>query len=127
MSARIDSTSSRGFFLDISPSINDLESGFALGDRTLVSSAASRTAMKAQVTPRRQREWWDEIETSLVSNAPVVRALVEPIIRSQIEPRKFEWDTPEHLPNSPLCPLFQKKSDGDTGNGFGICLYHGRG
>jgi hypothetical protein len=112
-STRTDSTSSRGFFLDLSPSVNDLESGAASGNSILVSSAASRTAIKAQSTPRRQREWWDEIETSLVREAPVIRAQVEPTIRGQIESRKFEWDTPEHPPNSPLCPLFQKKRDGD--------------
>jgi hypothetical protein len=35
---------------------------------------------------------------------------------------KFEWDVPEHLPSSPLCPLHPKHPSG----GKGICVYHGR-
>lgn len=34
----------------------------------------------------------------------------------------FEWDVPEHLPGSPLCPLNPKHRSG----GKGICVYHGR-
>jgi hypothetical protein len=116
-------TNSRGFFLDLGSSINGQESGVASVDRNLVSSAASRTALKAQLTSRGKREWWDEIETSLASDAPVIRTQIEPIIVSQIELSRFEWNTPEHLPNSPLCPLNQK---GNTGNIKGTCVYHGR-
>jgi len=36
--------------------------------------------------------------------------------------RSFEWDVPEHLPGSPLCPLSPKHRSG----GKGICVYHGR-
>lgn len=39
------------------------------------------------------------------------------------ERRKFEWLVPEHLPNSPLCPLHEKY----RGPSFGICYWHGRG
>lgn len=35
---------------------------------------------------------------------------------------KFEWLIPEHLPNSPLCPLHEKYH----GPSEGICVYHGR-
>lgn len=35
---------------------------------------------------------------------------------------QFEWETPEHLPGSPLCPLHPKYSK----SGKGICVYHGR-
>jgi hypothetical protein len=35
---------------------------------------------------------------------------------------KFEWLTPEHLPNSPLCPLNVKY----RGQSKGICLFHER-
>ncbi|OMP87201.1 hypothetical protein BK809_0007287 [Diplodia seriata] len=34
----------------------------------------------------------------------------------------FAWDVPEHLPDSPLCPLHPKHRSG----GKGICVYHGR-
>jgi hypothetical protein len=39
------------------------------------------------------------------------------------EENAFEWDVPEHLPSSPLCPLNPKH----RGGGKGICVYHGRG
>jgi hypothetical protein len=39
------------------------------------------------------------------------------------EQEDLEWDIPEHLPNSPLCPLNPKH----RGGGKGICVYHGRG
>ncbi|TLD36477.1 hypothetical protein E2P81_ATG03366 [Venturia nashicola] len=38
------------------------------------------------------------------------------------ELKMFEWDLPEHLPNSPLCPLSPKHSS----KGKGVCIYHGR-
>ncbi len=74
--------------------------------------------MKEHITSRGRREWWDDVEIGLDSDAP--------IIMGQTELSRFEWNTPEHLPNSPLCPLIQKQKWGDTGNGSGICVYHGR-
>ncbi|PVH93615.1 hypothetical protein DM02DRAFT_634384 [Periconia macrospinosa] len=35
---------------------------------------------------------------------------------------RLEWITPEHLPNSPLCPLHEKYRGGNKG----FCVYHGR-
>lgn len=35
---------------------------------------------------------------------------------------EFQIDVPDHLPNSPLCPLHPKNKSGGTG----ICVYHGR-
>ncbi|KAF2705708.1 hypothetical protein K504DRAFT_448740 [Pleomassaria siparia CBS 279.74] len=41
----------------------------------------------------------------------------------EIEERaKYEWLTPEHLPNSPLCPLHAKY----RGPTKGMCVFHGR-
>ncbi|KAI8959016.1 hypothetical protein F5Y11DRAFT_350951 [Daldinia sp. FL1419] len=34
----------------------------------------------------------------------------------------FEFDMPEHLPNSPMCPANKRHSSGGTG----VCVYHGR-
>jgi hypothetical protein len=118
---------SHGFFLDPSPSVNDQKPGVASADQRFVSSVAPRPTTKAQITPRRKREWWDEIETSLVSDAPVIKAQIDSVIMGQIEPPKFEEDTPEHLPNCPLCALFQKeKHGGSIGDRNDICVYHGR-
>jgi hypothetical protein len=38
------------------------------------------------------------------------------------ELRMFDWDIPEHLPSSPLCPLHPKHQ----GRGRRVCVYHGR-
>ncbi|PQK17325.1 hypothetical protein BB8028_0007g05200 [Beauveria bassiana] len=35
---------------------------------------------------------------------------------------KFEFDVPEHLPNSPMCPANVRHKSG----GSGLCVYHGR-
>ncbi|XWW93949.1 hypothetical protein V2A60_001888 [Cordyceps javanica] len=35
---------------------------------------------------------------------------------------KFEFDVPEHLPNSPMCPANERHKSGGTG----LCVYHGR-
>lgn len=40
-----------------------------------------------------------------------------------LEIGQFEFNTPEHLPSSPLCPKNPKHKSGGTG----ICVYHGRG
>lgn len=34
----------------------------------------------------------------------------------------FEFDMPEHLPNSPMCPANVNHKSGGTG----VCVYHGR-
>ncbi|KAH9242089.1 hypothetical protein CCHR01_17871 [Colletotrichum chrysophilum] len=34
----------------------------------------------------------------------------------------FEFDIPEHLPSSPMCPTNPKHPSG----GKGMCVYHGR-
>ncbi|KAH6612022.1 hypothetical protein C7974DRAFT_323325 [Boeremia exigua] len=42
-------------------------------------------------------------------------------LREADERRKFEWLVPEHLPNSPLCPLHVKY----VGLSKGLCYWHG--
>lgn len=37
-------------------------------------------------------------------------------------PASFEFDMPEHLPNSPMCPTNKKHKSGGTG----VCVFHGR-
>jgi hypothetical protein len=45
------------------------------------------------------------------------------VLPYELDNQAFDWDIPEHLPSSPLCPLNPKHRDG----GKGICVYHGRG
>jgi hypothetical protein len=50
------------------------------------------------------------------------QALTTLALKEQDERRKFEWLVPEHLPNSPLCPLHPKYK----GPLKGVCYWHGR-
>ncbi|KAF1995441.1 hypothetical protein P154DRAFT_526361 [Amniculicola lignicola CBS 123094] len=49
---------------------------------------------------------------------------LDSMLKMQAEERaKFEWLVPEHLPNSPLCPLHAKYQ----GPSKGFCAWHGEG
>lgn len=53
---------------------------------------------------------------------PDVEQLTAAALKEADERRKFEWLVPEHLPNSPLCPLNVKY----VGPSKGLCYWHGR-
>ncbi|KAH7238383.1 hypothetical protein BKA59DRAFT_245472 [Fusarium tricinctum] len=55
-------------------------------------------------------EWWDKIPKKPIRRNPFD------------EPIPFEFQLPEHLPNSPMCPANEKHVSGGTG----VCVYHGR-
>ncbi|KAI1877049.1 uncharacterized protein JN550_001121 [Neoarthrinium moseri] len=57
---------------------------------------------------RESREWWE---------VPLAIPRWE-----DMGPKSFEFDMPEHLPNSPMCPANKKHKSGGTG----VCVYHGR-
>ncbi|KAI0853003.1 hypothetical protein F5Y00DRAFT_272549 [Daldinia vernicosa] len=54
------------------------------------------------------KEWWE---------VPVALNRYETVTHGS-----FEFDMPEHLPNSPMCPTNKRHASGGTG----ICVYHGR-
>ncbi|KAK6957711.1 hypothetical protein Daesc_000499 [Daldinia eschscholtzii] len=54
------------------------------------------------------KEWWE---------VPVALPRYETVPQSP-----FEFDMPEHLPNSPMCPANKRHTSGGTG----VCVYHGR-
>ncbi|KAL7627466.1 hypothetical protein AAE478_001659 [Parahypoxylon ruwenzoriense] len=54
------------------------------------------------------KEWWE---------VPVAVPRYE-----TLTPSTFEFDMPEHLPNSPMCPTNKRHQSGGTG----VCVYHGR-
>ncbi|UNI13483.1 hypothetical protein JDV02_000226 [Purpureocillium takamizusanense] len=58
------------------------------------------------------REWWEPIP-----GRPNRRAQHLPVL-----PTAFEFDIPEHLPSSPMCPANERHAGGGTG----LCVYHGR-
>ncbi|KAI1083406.1 hypothetical protein F5B20DRAFT_595417 [Whalleya microplaca] len=41
---------------------------------------------------------------------------------TDMAPAAFEFDIPEHLPSSPMCPANKRHKSGGTG----VCVYHGR-
>ncbi|KAF1838287.1 hypothetical protein BDW02DRAFT_12314 [Decorospora gaudefroyi] len=56
------------------------------------------------------------------TDTPDERTLAMLARQEEEERRKFEWLVPEHLPNSPLCPLHAKY----RGPSKGLCYWHGR-
>jgi len=48
----------------------------------------------------------------------------DPSVRAAEEKAKLEWLTPEHLPNSPLCPL--RDDYMGLSSIKGVCVYHGK-
>ncbi|KAH9887164.1 hypothetical protein F4778DRAFT_786461 [Xylariomycetidae sp. FL2044] len=55
------------------------------------------------------KEWWE---------VPVAT----PSYEKMMSPCAFEFDLPEHLPSSPMCPANKRHKSGGTG----VCVYHGR-
>lgn len=55
------------------------------------------------------REWWEQKPQRAIR-------------RDMAHVAAFEFDIPEHLPASPLCPANAKHKSGGTG----LCVYHGR-
>ncbi|KAF5628602.1 hypothetical protein F25303_10402 [Fusarium sp. NRRL 25303] len=55
-------------------------------------------------------EWWEKLPKKPVRRSPF----------QDIPP--FEFQLPEHLPSSPMCPTNEKHVSGGTG----VCVYHGR-
>ncbi len=87
----------RGFFFDVSAPTSALDSGSTSSHRTKTSGNSQR---KAQ--PVRPREWWDGPKTA-----------------GRRDPTSmFEFDIPEHLPNSPMCPANPKHKS----KGRGVCV-----
>lgn len=56
------------------------------------------------------REWWEQMPTKSVRRNPLDSAAA------------FDFQVPEHLPSSPMCPANPKHPSGGTG----LCVYHGR-
>ncbi|KAF5634511.1 uncharacterized protein FTJAE_6718 [Fusarium tjaetaba] len=93
----------RSFFTETVPPTEDDEMG----------SPSRRNSLQ---TVRRQSivadtyEWWEKMPK-------------KPVRRSPFQDRPpFEFQLPEHLPSSPMCPTNEKHVSGGTG----VCVYHGR-
>ncbi|CEJ87901.1 hypothetical protein VHEMI04546 [[Torrubiella] hemipterigena] len=98
----------RGFFTSTTPPGD--------GSRSQPSTPTARCPMPRYNIHRssvvgQSREWWEQM--------PHLQRRHNSIIQGS--PR-FEFDIPEHLASSPLCPANAKHKNG----GVGLCVYHGR-
>lgn len=76
----------------------------------------------AATSPMLGHDGWYRVHQSHFPDAPDERTLTALAHQEEEERRKFEWLVPEHLPNSPLCPLHPKYK----GPSAGLCYWHGR-
>ncbi|KAI0520903.1 hypothetical protein F5B22DRAFT_644644 [Xylaria bambusicola] len=79
---------------------NDADSSSSTKLRTPSSSRKPRK-------DRAHKEWWE---------------VTVPTSYAEVDQRTFQFDLPEHLPTSPMCPANKRHKSGGTG----VCVYHGR-
>lgn len=85
-------------------------------DGTAHAPSVSASRRNSQHTVRRRslvpkaHEWWECIPDDPVRRNPFKKTAA------------FEFQVPEHLPSSPMCPANPKHVSG----GMGLCVYHGR-
>ena len=72
------------------------------------------------LTPGTMHDSWFRMHYG--DHTPDEELLTVAALKEADERRKFEWLVPEHLPNSPICPLHPKY----IGPSRGLCYWHGR-
>ncbi|KAF4478514.1 hypothetical protein FAGAP_12376 [Fusarium agapanthi] len=93
----------RSFFTETVPPTEDDEMGSP-------SRKNSLQTVRRQSIVADTYEWWEKMPK-------------KPVRRSPFQERPpFEFQLPEHLPSSPMCPANEKHASGGTG----VCVYHGR-
>jgi len=109
----------RGLFFDVSGPSDAGPSDSGAGGSESASTRASKkethkNEAQALSEPKRRREWWDPYPKTLAA-ATTTAASRRDLIRKAAA---FEFDVPEHLPNSPMCPANPKHKSG----GKGVCV-----
>jgi len=99
----------RGFFLAAPADVGSPYSGTPTAEKP---KAPSNYPRSLEGEPK---EWWEKLPVK-----PVRRTT--PQLRSATPEGTFQFDVPEHLPGSPLCPASVLKS----APGSSVCVYHGR-
>lgn len=103
----------RAFFTSLTPPMPDGEANTKTAPLSVRSTkrygAHSNSSMASQ-----PREWWDQI--------PQRGGRRDLLDASSSSAGRFEFDVPEHLPRSPMCPANKRHKSG----GAGVCVYHGR-
>ncbi|RAR13710.1 condensin subunit [Stemphylium lycopersici] len=72
--------------------------------------------------PMLGHDGWSRVHHALDAESPDDGTVAALARQEEEERRKFEWLVPEHLPNSPLCPLHGAY----VGPSRGLCYWHGR-
>ncbi|KAG6009413.1 hypothetical protein E4U54_008562 [Claviceps lovelessii] len=103
----------RGFFSSLTPPASkpDSASSTTTPSPPVQPKPNHRGYQRSSVSSQ-PREWWDPMP------APRTRRQQRPVQRDF----EFEFDVPEHLLSSPLCPANSRHKSGGTG----LCVYHGR-
>lgn len=110
----------RGLFFDVSgPSDAGPNDSGAGGSESTSTRASKKETHKTEAQgllseTKRRREWWDPSPKTLAA-ATTTAASRRDLIRKAAA---FEFDVPEHLPNSPMCPANPKHKSG----GKGVCV-----
>ncbi|CAA9961683.1 hypothetical protein PTMSG1_05060 [Pyrenophora teres f. maculata] len=92
------------------------------GDAGYLGVKPPATPSLAASSPMLGHDGWYKLHNQLSIETPNERTLILLAQQEAEERRKFEWLVPEHLPNSPLCPLHEKYK----GPSSGLCYWHGR-
>lgn len=101
----------RGFFTSLTPPEPEIACSQSYVTPGMPSRASPKYNAHRMSIAVPSREWWEQKPQKparqLGDTSPAAR---------------FEFDVPEHLPSSPMCPANVRHKSGGTG----LCVYHGR-
>ncbi|PHH74738.1 hypothetical protein CDD82_4802 [Ophiocordyceps australis] len=111
----------RGFFTCTSPP--GIDPRPPLSTPASVRSASPRPGVRRSSLSAPSREWWEPMPGHLRDRTDLLSANVSSSLHWRLAAKSdFQFDVPEHLPSSPLCPANSRHASGGTG----LCVYHGR-
>jgi hypothetical protein len=102
----------RAFFTSLTPPMPDGETCTKTAPSSVRS--AKRYSIHGSSMASQPREWWEQI--------PQRGCRRDILDATGSSTGRFEFDVPEHLPGSPMCPANKRHKSGGTG----VCVYHGR-
>ncbi|KAI0597849.1 hypothetical protein F4775DRAFT_602031 [Biscogniauxia sp. FL1348] len=81
----------------------------------------TKSKKKKKTTEPCNKEWW-EVPAPVRPSHQQHAHLSPSSYAAMAAAAAFEFDVPEHLPSSPMCPANKRHRSGGTG----VCVYHGR-
>ncbi|KKO99290.1 hypothetical protein THAR02_08606 [Trichoderma harzianum] len=102
----------RAFFTSLTPPKTSGETNSKTASPS--NRSVNRYSIHSSSMASQSREWWEQ--------APPRGSRREISVAMGTSTSKFEFDVPEHLPSSPMCPANKRHKSGGTG----VCVYHGR-